>query len=63
MPGFDWSRWARPQGIDRTGFVVLAQPSFFKGFAALVGSTPARLTRDMESVAALPIADRVRALS
>ncbi len=40
MPGFDWSRWARPQGIDRTGFVVLAQPSFFKGFAALVGSTP-----------------------
>ena len=41
MPGFDWSRWARPQGIDRTGFVVLAQPSFFKGFAALVGATPA----------------------
>jgi putative endopeptidase len=41
MPGFDWSRWARPQGIDRTGFVVLGQPSFFKGFAALVGATPA----------------------
>ncbi len=38
MPGFDWLRWARPQGIDRTGFVVLAQPSFFKNFAALVGS-------------------------
>ena len=39
MPGFDWLRWARPQGIDRTGFVVFAQPSFFKNFAALVGST------------------------
>ena len=39
MPGFDWLRWARPQGIDRTGFVVLAQPSFFKGFAGLVGSS------------------------
>jgi putative endopeptidase len=24
MPGFDWSRWARPRGIDRTGYVVLA---------------------------------------
>ena len=41
MPGFDWSSWARPQGIDCTGFVVLGQPSFFKGFAALVGATPA----------------------
>jgi len=40
MPGFDWARWARPQGIDRTGYVVLSQPSFFKGFAALIGSTP-----------------------
>jgi putative endopeptidase len=40
MPGFDWARWARPQGIDRTGYVVLAQPSFFKGFAALIETTP-----------------------
>jgi putative endopeptidase len=40
MPGFDWSRWARPQGIDRTGYVVLSQPSFFKGFAALVAAAP-----------------------
>ncbi len=41
MPGFDWSSWARPQGIDRTGYVVLNQPSFFKGFAALVATAPA----------------------
>ena len=40
MPGFDWLRWARPQGIDRTGYVILAQPSFFKGFAALLETTP-----------------------
>ena len=39
MPGFDWARWARPQGIDRTGYVILAQPSFFKSFAALVETT------------------------
>jgi putative endopeptidase len=40
MPGFDWSRWAHPQGIDRTGYVILTQPSFFKGFAALIATTP-----------------------
>ena len=40
MPGFDWSRWAQPQGIARTGYVILAQPSFFKSFAALVETTP-----------------------
>lgn len=40
MPGFDWSRWAHPQGIDRTGYVVFSQPSFFKSFAALLETTP-----------------------
>src|SRR5262249_19449790 len=40
MPGFDWLAWARPQGIDRTPNVVLAQPSFFQAFAALVPTTP-----------------------
>ena len=40
MPGFDWARWAHPQGIDRTGYVILAQPSFFKGFAELISTTP-----------------------
>jgi len=44
MPGFDWASWARPQGIDRAGYVVLGQPSFFKGFAALVGATPAGIS-------------------
>jgi putative endopeptidase len=40
MPGFDWDAWARPQGIDGLGGIVLAQPSFFKAFAALVPGTP-----------------------
>jgi predicted metalloendopeptidase len=40
MPGFDWAAWARPQGIDRSPAVILAQPSFFKAFAALVADTP-----------------------
>ncbi|HET7697370.1 MAG TPA: M13 family metallopeptidase [Vicinamibacterales bacterium] len=40
MPGFDWAAWARPQGIDRSPAVILAQPSFFKAFAALIPRTP-----------------------
>jgi putative endopeptidase len=40
MPGFDWAAWARPQGIDRSPAVILAQPSFFKAFAALVPDVP-----------------------
>lgn len=40
MPGFDWGAWAKPQGIDRVSTVILAQPAFFKRFAALVGATP-----------------------
>jgi putative endopeptidase len=40
MPGWDWEAWARPQGIDRSPAVILAQPSFFKAFAALVPTIP-----------------------
>jgi putative endopeptidase len=40
MPGFDWAAWAKPQGIDRSPAVILAQPSFFKAFAALVPEVP-----------------------
>ena len=40
MPGFDWAAWARPQGIDRSPAVIIAQPSFFKAFAALIPQTP-----------------------
>ena len=40
MPGFDWRAWAQPQGLDRASYVVLAQPSFFRTFAALVPETP-----------------------
>jgi len=40
MPGFDWMAWARPQGIDKAPEWVIAQPSFFKGFAAMVPTTP-----------------------
>jgi putative endopeptidase len=39
MPGFDWAAWARAQGL-RTDDVIVAQPSFFKGFAAMVPDTP-----------------------
>jgi putative endopeptidase len=40
MPGFDWAAWARAQHLDRAPDVVIQQPSFFKGFAALVPATP-----------------------
>ena len=40
MPGFDWAAWAKPQGIDRSPAVILAQPSFFKAFAAMVPQIP-----------------------
>lgn len=40
MPGFDWLAWAKPQGIDRSPAVILAQPSFFKAFAAMVPEVP-----------------------
>lgn len=40
MPGFDWMAWARPQGIDVIGKLILSQPSFFKSFAALFVATP-----------------------
>ena len=40
MPGFDWTAWAKPQGIDRSPAVILAQPSFFKAFAAMVPDVP-----------------------
>lgn len=40
FPGFDWNAWAEPQGIHRAPTVVLAQPSFFQAFAALVPEVP-----------------------
>jgi putative endopeptidase len=40
MPGFDWIAWARPQSLDRAGQLLLSQPSFFRGFAALVPNVP-----------------------
>ncbi len=40
FPGFDWAAWARPQGIDKASEWVIAQPSFFRSFAAMVPKTP-----------------------
>ena len=38
--GFDWTAWARPQGIDRVGLIVVVQPAFFRAFGALVPERP-----------------------
>jgi predicted metalloendopeptidase len=45
MPGFDWARWAAAQGVPPSGAVVLAQPSFFRGVAALLERTPLDTSR------------------
>ena len=40
FPGFDWMAWARPQGIDKVPEWIVSEPSFFKGFAAMVPTVP-----------------------
>lgn len=40
MPGFDWIAWGRAQGIDGGSDIILAQPAFFRNFAALIPVTP-----------------------
>ena len=40
MPGFDWIGWATAQGLDKTPEMIISQPSFFKGFAAMVPTVP-----------------------
>lgn len=40
MPGFAWTLWARTLGWDRAPVVVIAQPSFFAGFAEMVDRKP-----------------------
>jgi putative endopeptidase len=40
MPGFDWAAWAKAQNFAGVQDVIVGQPSFFKGYAALVGTTP-----------------------
>jgi predicted metalloendopeptidase len=40
IPGFDWEAWARPQGIDRAGAIVVLQPPFFQRFAELLHTIP-----------------------
>ena len=40
MPGFDWIGWATAQGLDKTPDMIISQPSFFKGFAAMVPTVP-----------------------
>lgn len=40
FPGFDWLAWGSAQHVDTAREWVVAQPSYFRGFAALVPTTP-----------------------
>jgi predicted metalloendopeptidase len=40
MPGFSWSEWAKPQGLDHATAIVFEQPDFFRTFAATAATVP-----------------------
>ena len=40
MPGFVWTEWAKPQGLDHATTIVFEQPEFFRAFAATVTVVP-----------------------
>ena len=40
LAGFDWTAWARPQGMEIASKIVLAHPAFFRAFAAQVSEGP-----------------------
>jgi putative endopeptidase len=40
IPGFDWTAWARPQGMDIAAKIVLGNPGFFRAFASEVSRVP-----------------------
>ena len=40
MPGFHWTEWARPQGLEKAAMIVFEQPAFFRAFAREVSQTP-----------------------
>jgi putative endopeptidase len=40
MPGFAWTEWAKPQGLDHAATLVFEQPEFFRAFAAAVSTVP-----------------------
>jgi len=40
-PGFDWNAWLAASGIQgKTDYVIVSQPSFFKGFADVLNRVP-----------------------
>jgi putative endopeptidase len=38
--GFDWTAWARPQGMEIASKIVLTHPEFFRAFAVQVADAP-----------------------
>ncbi len=58
--GIRLAAWAKPQGIERARYVMLAQPSFFRRFAELVATHAAR---HLESVDRRPLHHRGGAVS
>jgi putative endopeptidase len=40
ITGFDWTAWARPQGMEVAAKIVLTHPAFFRAFAAEVAGSP-----------------------
>ena len=40
MPGFAWTAWAKPQGLDHATTIVFEQPEFFSHFASTIATVP-----------------------
>ena len=40
LPGFAWSEWGKPQGLDHATLIVFEGSDFFRSFAATVSSVP-----------------------
>ena len=40
MPGFAWTEWAKPQGLDNATILIFEQPDFFRTFAAAFSTVP-----------------------
>ena len=40
LPGFAWSEWGKPQGLDNATLIIFEGSEFFRAFAATVESAP-----------------------
>lgn len=40
LPGFAWTEWGKPQGLDHAALIIFEGAEFFRVFAATIGQAP-----------------------